>query len=458
MCEPATDGKTLMRERKLAALAALLAASVSAAAAPPGGDRTDWPCWRGPGGDGKSPATGIKTDWSGGLTQLWERKDLCRKGRSWSAPVVKGHRLVVVGHYRLAEPVTKGYDVVRTGRGKDVVFCFHADTGEPLWTSEYDVEVTQTNHQAGSGPHGTPYVDGERVYTQGGYGHVACWRLSDGKRLWLTNVKDHGGKPPTYGYCTSPLVIGGVVVVQGGGSAQVIAFRKDTGQVAWTVGQGPASYAAPLPARIRGKLQAVVLSGNVLRGIDPGGGKVLWSVPYETKAGHNQTSPVSEGDFVLITSSYQTREKCKAIVVGAGNEPKRIWGGRVISSCQSDPIVLGGHVYTYSGGSAWTTGQFKCVERATGRERWSVPVEVNHGQAAMVHVDGYLLYKTYNGRLGLWKAGPDGARKVTEWQIPRARRKEAYTVPVVARGKLYVRDHAVLTCYDLRKRAARPMK
>ena len=68
-----------------------------------------------------------------------------------------------------------------------------------------------------------------------------------------------------------------------------------------------------------------------------------------------------------------------------------------------------------------------------------------------VLVDGYLLYKTYNSKVGLVRATPEGYDKVTEWVLPVGRKRSAYTVPVVARGKLYIRDHALLTCYDLKE-------
>jgi len=47
----------------------------------------DWPCWRGPRGDGVSTVTGIATDWSGGLNRLWEVNFLCSgsSAATWSA-------------------------------------------------------------------------------------------------------------------------------------------------------------------------------------------------------------------------------------------------------------------------------------------------------------------------------------------------------------------------------------
>ena len=154
----------------------------------------DWTCWRGPRGDGQSAVTGIRTDWSGGLPKLWEANYLCRGEGSaaWSAPAVAGNRLVVPG---------------RDG-GRDVVFCLHAATGELLWLAAYDAPVASSH---GAGPRATPAIDGDRVYTFGRGGDLACWSLLDGTPLWRRNVKDEGGALPQWGHSSSPLVAGDLV-------------------------------------------------------------------------------------------------------------------------------------------------------------------------------------------------------------------------------------------------------
>lgn len=60
---------------------------------------SDWLNWRGPDFSGKSSMKGLKTDWSNGLTKLWEVDYLCsgKESMTWAAPVVKGNHLVIPG-------------------------------------------------------------------------------------------------------------------------------------------------------------------------------------------------------------------------------------------------------------------------------------------------------------------------------------------------------------------------
>lgn len=207
----------------------------------------DWPCWRGLGGDGKSAVTGIKKDWSDGLKKLWEVDYLCqdKQAATWSAPVVRGNRLVVPG---------------RSDR-KDLIFCLDPNNGGLLWLSTYKAKAG-TSH--GPGPRATPYIDDDRVYTFGRSGDLACWRLDNGELLWKHNVNDVGGETPKWGHSSSPLVYGDKVFVQGGGSAQVVAFNKTTGKLAWKARQGDAGYAAPALINIGDRVGLLIFHGTGL--------------------------------------------------------------------------------------------------------------------------------------------------------------------------------------------------
>ncbi|KKL26140.1 hypothetical protein LCGC14_2398260, partial [marine sediment metagenome] len=153
----------------------------------PGGTAEDWPCWRGPNGDGKSLARGIRKDWSGGLRKLWEVNYLCLGGDSaatYSAPAVKGDKLVIPGR-------EGGRD------GKDLTFCFNANTGRRLWRKEYSA---RTPDVSGTGPRATLAIDGGMVYTYGKAGDLLCRDLATGRKRWHRNlVQQEGGKEPGWG-------------------------------------------------------------------------------------------------------------------------------------------------------------------------------------------------------------------------------------------------------------------
>ena len=167
---------------------------------------------------------------------------------------------------------------------------------------------------------------------------------------------------------------------------------------------------------------------------------------------HVHTTPVVSGDIVFVTSAYRYKDKGVAIRIGRDNKVTQLWGSKTTANVHSDPIVLDGYLYNWSGGRGLKE-QCMCVELETGKEVWTLEVdpEGRHDTATIVYVDGYLLFKTHNGRFGLIEAKPDVAKKVADWRPPRSPSRRDWTIPVVARGRLYNRYRGNLTCYDLMK-------
>jgi outer membrane protein assembly factor BamB len=390
--------------------------------------QADWPCWRGLDSDGKSSVTGIRTDWSGGLKKLWEVNFLCQGLRTatWSAPVARGNRLVIPGR----------------DEQRDLVFCLDPDTGELIWTQSYEAPILVPKH--GPGARATPYLDDDRVYTFGYRGDLACWQLADGKPLWKCRVEDAGGEMPMWGHSSSPFVYENKVFVQGGGKALVVAYDKMTGRLLWKALEGKAGYAAITPLRLDETLKLLVFHGTGLACLDPSDGTVLWQVPWKTSFDANATTPVVAGQTVFLTSGYGAGGQALRISDGKA-EP--LWRNRAIASHHSDPALIKGFLYGYSGQSDQNRGDFKCVELETGTEKWSTG-EIGWG--TFVQVDGHLLCQDIKGNLFLVRPEPNAFIKVTEMKAALgAVGNPVWTVPTVANGKLYLRYMQRLICYDL---------
>ena len=166
-----------------------------------------------------------------------------RESAAWSAPVIKGNRLVICGR----------------DSTDDLVFCLDPADGSLLWKNSYTAKA-RTNH--GTGPRATPFIDGDHIYTFGRNGDLVCWQLYDGEKVWHKNVKDEGGEEPTWGHSSSPLVLGDLVIVQGGGNCRTIAFDKNNGEVVWKSGKGPAGYAPVQPLRLGEQTLLLVFHGE----------------------------------------------------------------------------------------------------------------------------------------------------------------------------------------------------
>jgi outer membrane protein assembly factor BamB len=291
----------------------------------------EWPQWRGPHGNGKSGVKGIKKDWSGGLEKLWEKGDLCQgegNTSTWSAPSILGDKMVIPGRHG----------------DKDVIFCFNAETGEPLWKREY--ATVPDNRQGGgsrygSGSFASPNIDGDRAYTFGGWGDLACWKLENGEQIWKKNVRDLGGISANFGFTSSPLVYRDKVIVHGGGDVMIVAFDKMTGQIIWKCswdddGSGRPGYGSPMVANLGGRdqiLTSVTAAGRRrgrhgpgrVAGLDPEHGVVLWEVPwwcfYELFA-----VPVVESPIAVVTTGMRSGSMALKIDRSGATQIWENWG------------------------------------------------------------------------------------------------------------------------------------
>jgi outer membrane protein assembly factor BamB len=273
---------------------------------------------------------------------------------------------------------------------------------------------------------------------------LVCWKLWDGELVWRRNIEDEGGKEPRWGHSSSPLVYQDKIFVQSGGEAFAVAYDKMTGSVAWKSLEGKAGYAAPVLMNIGSEEKLLVFYGTGLACLNPDDGKYLWSVPWKTSFDVNATTPATSGMTIFITSGYNAG--CQALkVTDAGAEV--IWRSKVISSQHSDPIIIDGFIYSYSGQSDQNEGYFKCVELETGAERWCTG-EIGWG--TVVYVDGCLLCMDIKGNLFLVEPDPSAFRKITEFRGALGNVKHAaWTIPVVANGRLYLRYMQHLVCYSL---------
>ncbi|MCU0723166.1 MAG: PQQ-like beta-propeller repeat protein, partial [Planctomycetes bacterium] len=343
--------------------------------------------------------------------------------------VVRGNRLVVMG---------------RESAG-DLVFCLDPADGNLIWKASYPAGAKK---EYGEGPRATPWIDGDRVYTFGRSGDLACWSLEDGREVWRRNVSAEGGAESRWGHSSSPLVTDTLVVVAGGGTARTLAYDKRSGDLKWKAGTGPAGYAAMVRIRIEGRPAVLNFHGRGFCAVDLAEGRELWDLPWTTNFDVNATTPVEAGGRVFITSGYGTGG---ALLKAGASSAEVLWKSKVIASIHSDPHVIRGHLYGYSGDSMQNKGHFKCVDLETGKEKWSTG---EMGWGTCVQVDGHLLCMDIKGNLYLMRPDPEKCIKVTETREVFGKvRGAVWTVPVLANGRLFVRFMQTLIAFEIADRA-----
>jgi outer membrane protein assembly factor BamB len=316
-----------------------------------------------------------------------------------------------------------------------------------LWSEGYDVAG---NAPYGTGPRATPAIDGNCVYTLGAFGQLACWSMKDGKRLWLTQVSELGARTPTYGHSCSPLVWQDKVIVQIGGQALAVALDKATGKKSWASAAGRVGYAAPALASVGGKAQVLIFAAGDLVSLDPAKGGKLWQVPWPSDEALNCSTPVVQGDKVIITSWVYNNQGGTGLVEIKPAGAKLAWSTKASGASNNDPVILDGCIYQYSG-YAGAQGTLDCLDLATGRRLWTT--NDCGGPGNVLAVDGLLMCLSNRGKLYLLRPSRKGPEKVTEFQALNA--TPAWTAPVIAGGRLYLRAVNQLVCYALSDASAK---
>ncbi|HNQ90101.1 MAG TPA: PQQ-like beta-propeller repeat protein [Verrucomicrobiota bacterium] len=391
----------------------------------------DWPQWRGPLRNGVSGEKGLLQQWSKeGPRLLWQARDC---GSGYSTPAVAGQHLYLLGNEGLED---------------EAVLALATADGKRLWRTRLG-NVGQPNQEPKfPAARSTPTVEGARLYALGSDGDLACLDTATGQIQWRKQLRTElAGKPGTWAYAESPLVDGDhLICTPGGSEATVVALRKTTGEIAWKCplpGNIEAAYSSPILAAVGGTRQIVQMLQKGLVGIDAATGKLLWRYDKTvSKFNANIPSPVFHKGF-LFTAGAGTGGAILRLTAAAAEE---------IAFSPKFPTAIGGSVplddHLYG-----TTGQaLVCTELATGTLRWE---ERALGAASLCLADGRLYLHGENGEVALAEATPEGYREHGRFTPPDAPKRKspmekAWAYPVVAHGRLYLRDHAMLWCYDLK--------
>lgn len=299
----------------------------------------------------------------------------------------------------------------------------------------------------GHGPRGTPTVDGPRVYVEGGMGDVACLDAADGSTIWHVNlVRDFGGGVPGWGYSESPLVVDGLVIVTpGGGKGALVALDKMTGATVWQSKEvaDPAHYSSPVLADIGGIRQVVQFSAKRVIGLALDSGRLQWS--YETPANRtaNCCTPIVVDGFVFASSAYGTGSGLARIdVSGANQRAEEVYFEKRLACHHGGVVKVGEHLYSNAGGA------LICMHFSTGAIAWQAR---GVGKGSLVAADGMLYVLSESHKVALVEASPQAYRERGQFSI-EPRGKPSWAIPVVARGRLLIRDQNFLTAYDVKAR------
>jgi len=411
------------------ALIVLAGASVHAA---------DWPQWRGPNRDGISQEKGLLQQWpQEGPKLVWKATDV---GSGYSTPAVVGDRLYLLANEGLENEFVAA---LSTADGKQIWSTRLGNVGQPKQMPPFPAARS------------TPTVDGKALYALGSDGDLVCLDTASGQLRWRRHLRsDFGGKPGTWAYSESPLIDGDAVVATPGGSeATLVALNKKTGEVIWKAavpGGDEAAYASALAVEVDGIRQYVQLLQKGLVGVEAKTGKFLWRFDKPvSRYNANIPSPVFSDGVAYAGASGTGGGAVKLQAENGGMAAEPLYFDVSLPSAIGGAVKVDDHLY------GTTSTAMLCLDFQTGEVKWK---ERALGAASICFADGRLYLHGENGEVALAEASPEGYRERGRFTPPgppkRANNMEkAWVYPVVAEGRLYLRDHGCLWCYDVRAAA-----
>lgn len=417
-----------------------LAIDVKEFQAPAADTSQAWRQWGGPHRNFISDATGLADSWPAtGPLELWSR------------PLGNGHSTIIVENGRLYTMYRPQPEGLRRGEfaASESVIALDATTGETVW--EHSYTALPLNFRFGAGPHSTPLVVKDRLFTAGTNKQIHAFDKHTGELLWSHDLVTEYGAPPTLirpavtaGYACSPLAYGDTVIVTAGGDGQsVMAFRQDNGSLVWKSGDFLISPSSPILIDLEGQTQLVVVGGQTINGFNPDTGQILWSHPHDTDGDMNNTTPIwGDDNLLFISSAYNGGSRgLRLSRTSEGTTVEEEWFTRDMLVMYGSTIRLGDFIYGSSGG--FGPAFITALDLRSGTTTWKAR---GLSRAHLLYADGKMIILDEDGNLVLASISPAGMTVHGRAEVLTGR---SWTAPTLVGTTLFLRDRLVIKALDI---------
>lgn len=403
------------------------------------GRAEDWPCWRGPRGDGTSLERDVPIRWDAatGENVAWRR---AVPGKGHSSPIVVGDRLLLTTFLEETN--------------ERVLLCLDRRTGAEQWRQVVFSGPVETMHALNSSASSTPASDGKHVFVTflsvdgrtvpapnvgtprpvtPGEIVVACYDLG-GEQKWLVRI---GEFVSAHGFASSPVLFENLVIINGDhdGSSYMLALDKSNGTTVWSVPRrhGIRSYCTPLIREAAGRTQMLVSGSNNIVSFDPRDGSEHWSIDGPTE--QFVASMVDNGEWFFMAAGFPTYHVMALRPEARGDSPDAhvAWHVTNAACYVPSPVVVGEYLLV-----ADDRGTGNCFDTRTGERFWQARLG-RHFSPSLVTAGGLVYFLADDGTAKVVRPGPK-----LDVVAENALDERCSASPAISQGLLYIRTHESL--------------
>ena len=371
---------------------------------------SDWPWWRGLHRNGVASASqNPPVKWGATENVVWKSTV---PGRGYGSPTVYNNQVFLAS--------------ADTEQETQFVLCFDRQTGKQLWkTDVFKGGLSTKGNKKSTHASSTVACDGERVFINfinNGAAYTTALSL-DGKQLWQTKITDY---IIHQGYGSSPAIYGPLVIVsadnKGGGA--IAGLNRTDGKIVWK-NERPKTpnYPSPIILNVAGKEQLLMTGCNLVTGMNPLTGKILWEIDGATT--ECVTSTVSNGELILTSGGYPKNHMSAVKADGSGEV---VWENSTRVYVPS-MLVKDDNIY-----SVTDNGVAICWDIKTGKERWKGRLGGTFSSSPVMV--GTRIYVTNEaGETYIFRANPDKFVMISENKLGT----EVFATPTIVDSRIFMR-------------------
>ncbi len=385
----------------------------------------NWPCWRGPRGDGTSLEKNVPVEWDATTNQNIAWKVEIPYG-GHSSPVVWGDRIFV-----------SGADEAKSRR---MLMAFDRQNGKRLWEIDVEDAPLEKKHKLNSWASGTPSTDGKLVYVtflDQKEMLVAAYDM-DGHEKW--KVKP-GIFSSVHGYCSCPVLFEKTVIVNGDhdGDAYLVALDRENGSTVWKTPREnrTRSYCTPIIRDIGGRTQMILSGSKCVASYDPRSGKRHWILDGPTE--QFVASPVENKGLIFITGGFPDKHILAIDPSGSEkiNEASHVKWHHLNKGVSYVPSPVAANDYFFC---VSDDGIASCYDAVTGDVKWQKRLGRHHS-GSLVAAAGRVYFPDDDGITHVVNAGP-------EFEVVATNKlgEEMYSSLAINNAQILIRGEKHLYC------------